>query len=187
MFLARFAMGDAVAADPTLSEQFRPRPNPLGWLVDVADANANESLNRKELDSWLDLQEQIARGQVFITMLDGGGLFELLDADHDGALSVRELREAWARLRAASCVVDGAFDRKKLPRTVLVAASLGYPASIRWAHSTGPNWFRGMDRNGDGDVSRKEFTSTPEMFDKLDLNRDGLLSAEEAEKTDLKK
>ena len=42
-----------------------------------------------------------------------------------------------------------------------------------------------MDRNGDGDVSRREFLGTPEEFKKLDLDGDGLISREEAEKAEL--
>ena len=38
-----------------------------------------------------------------------------------------------------------------------------------------------MDRNGDGDVSRREFLGTDEEFRRLDRDGDGLISAEEAE------
>jgi hypothetical protein len=48
----------------------------------------------------------------------------------------------------------------------------------------GPVWFRKMDRNGDGDVSRREFLGTPEEFDKIDTDHDGLISVEEAERYD---
>lgn len=156
---------------------------PLDWLVPIADRDGDGALDAKELDAWLDLQAQIARGQVFLTVLDGGGLFELLDTNHDGALSVRELRAAWARLRDAGCTTDSAFDAKKLPRTVLVAASWGYPQSLSADARRGPAWFRAMDRNGDGDVSRREFTGPADVFDKLDTDADDLLSAEEADAT----
>jgi hypothetical protein len=39
-----------------------------------------------------------------------------------------------------------------------------------------------MDRNGDGEVSRKEFTGPAELFDKLDLDKDGFISSEEAQR-----
>jgi hypothetical protein len=41
-----------------------------------------------------------------------------------------------------------------------------------------------MDRNGDGDVSRREFLGTAEQFRKIDGDGDGLISVEEAEKAD---
>ncbi len=154
----------------------------LDWLVPIADRDGDGKLSAKELDGWLDLQSQIARGQVLLTVLDGGGLFEVLDANHDGALSVRELRGGWERLKAAGAVADGKFDPKKLPRVVLVAASRGYTSTLAVDARRGPDWFRAMDRNGDGDVSKREFTGTPEVFAELDADKDGLLSAEEAEK-----
>ena len=168
-------------AEPGEAKGPRPTAGGLEWLVPIADRDGDGKLDRKELDAWLDLQAQIARGQVLLTVLDNGGLFELLDANHDGALSVRELRGAWDRLKEAGCVTDGAYDPKKLPRVLLAAASRGYPQTLAIDARRGPAWFRAMDRNGDGDVSRREFTGPPEVFDRLDLDKDGLLSAEEAE------
>ena len=48
----------------------------------------------------------------------------------------------------------------------------------------GPVWFQKMDRNRDGDVSRKEFLGTDEQFRAIDANGDGLISVEEAERYD---
>lgn len=157
----------------------------LAWLTPIADRDGNGKLDQKELDDWLDLQEQIARGQVLLTVLDGAnGLFELLDTNHDGALSVRELRNAFDRIREAGCLKDGHFDRARFPRVVLAAASQGYPQSFGTDLRGGPAWFRAMDRNGDGDVSRREFTGPADVFDRLDLDKDGLLSPEEADKAE---
>ena len=43
-----------------------------------------------------------------------------------------------------------------------------------------PSWFRKMDANGDGDVSPAEFLGSRAEFDRIDTDRDGLISAEEA-------
>ena len=44
-----------------------------------------------------------------------------------------------------------------------------------------------MDRNCDGDVSRKEFLGTDEQFREIDTDGDGLISVEEAEAYDRRK
>ena len=44
----------------------------------------------------------------------------------------------------------------------------------------GPVWFQKMDRNGDGDVSRREFLGTDEDFRKIDTDGDGLIDMKEA-------
>jgi hypothetical protein len=48
----------------------------------------------------------------------------------------------------------------------------------------GPVWFRKMDRNGDGDVSRREFLGTKDQFRQVDADGDGIISPEEAEQAD---
>ena len=159
-----------------------PKAGPFKHLATAADRNADGALSEAEFTAWLDLQDRIAKGHVLLTVIDHGtGLFELLDADHDGALSVRELRTAWDRLRAAGCVTAGRFDRAKLPRQLLAAVSRGHPkTSPGRPVRPGPAWFVAMDRNGDGDVSRREFTAPAVVFDKLDTDKDGLLDAKEA-------
>ncbi|OYW11368.1 MAG: hypothetical protein B7Z55_19400 [Planctomycetales bacterium 12-60-4] len=37
-----------------------------------------------------------------------------------------------------------------------------------------------MDRNSDGNVSRREFTGSPEAFRRLDVDQDDLISPQEA-------
>ncbi|OWK46524.1 EF-hand domain-containing protein [Fimbriiglobus ruber] len=177
------ALLTSAADDGDGMEITRPRRGSLSWLTPLADRDGDKKLDRKELDAWLDLQDQISSGQVLLTVLDGGtGLFELLDTNHDGALSVRELRRAWKNLQAVGCLTDGALDRNKLPRSLLAAASRGYPESFGTDLRGGPSWFRAMDRNGDGDVSRREFTGPPNVFDKLDTDGDGLIDTDEANK-----
>jgi hypothetical protein len=42
-----------------------------------------------------------------------------------------------------------------------------------------------MDRNGDGDLSLREFMGTAEDFRRIDTDGDGLIDAAEAERADL--
>jgi hypothetical protein len=44
-----------------------------------------------------------------------------------------------------------------------------------------------MDRNRDGDVSRREFLGTQEEFDRIDTDHDSLISRAEAERYDASK
>jgi Ca2+-binding EF-hand superfamily protein len=190
-FLDRFTDADANAdgcvEDAEISKRSQAE---LKQLLIVADRDGDGKLSKAELVAWLDLQDQIAAGHVLLTALDyGAGLFELLDADHDGSLSVPELRRAWDRVKEVGYVsADGAFDPAKLPRHLVLIAARGHPFNpLGSARRDGPAWFRAMDRNGDGYVSRREFTGTPELFDKFDLDKDGFLSPEEAEKVELPK
>ncbi len=153
-------------------------------LLETADQNGDGRLKREELETWLDLQEGLAKSHVLITVLDhGAGLFELLDIDRDGALSLRELRGAWNQVRAGGCLMDGGFDRKTLPRQLVATVSLGHPRSslANARPALAPRWFQAMDRNGDGDLSRREFVGPEAEFLKLDTDHDGLVGPSEAQ------
>ena len=48
----------------------------------------------------------------------------------------------------------------------------------------GPLWFQRMDRNGDGEISLREWLGSKEDFQRIDTNGDGVISLEEAERAD---
>ena len=182
----RFAEADA-DGDGRLSRAEAERSSfaPPHDLFDIADRDGDGYVSAQEWSAYLDLEGRLVEGQVLLTILDHGrGLFEFLDADRDGVLSVRELRSAWSRLEAAGCLRDGALDRSRLPRQLRCVVSRGRPRGGRTPQRRGPDWFRAMDRNGDGDVLRREFLGTDEEFRRLDADGDGLISAEEAERAD---
>jgi len=150
------------------------------WLIPLVDRNRDGKAAKEEIDAWLALQSQICRGQILLSVYSGGGLFELLDADHNAGLSLRELRSAWQKLESASATVQDAVDLPRVPEGLLLIVSQGYPEQLARTPAVGPEWFGKMDRNSDGDVSRREFTGSPTQFQRVDADGDGLISREEA-------
>jgi hypothetical protein len=134
-----------------------------------------------------------------VVLEQGTGLFELLDANGDGRLSIRELRNAAKRLADLDLDGDGFIAKGEIPRQVHLTLTRGAPnfnfgrggTAARLvtgrepqpvASTRGPLWFRKMDLNGDGDISPREWLGTPELFKLIDEDGDGLISVEEAER-----
>lgn len=158
----------------------RDRRPDRSWLTPLADRDGNGTLTQAEIDQWLALQKQLIQGQALIGVYSGGGLFELLDANHDAGLSLRELKTMWQRLEKAECTSGNRVELNRVPHVVLFVVSQGYPETLAKVQTSEIEWFQVMDRNRDSDVSRREFTGSPAAFDKLDLDHDGLISPEEA-------
>jgi Ca2+-binding EF-hand superfamily protein len=163
----------------------------LRSVLEVADRDGDGKLTMPELLAWVDLAAEGANRTTTVSFTESGrGLFQILDADQDGRLSVRELRDAWKRLAEYDRHRRGRVGRDDIPLQfqIAVARGVGYrpvgagAPAVRAAR--GPVWFRKMDRNGDGDVSPREFLGAPEDFRKIDADGDGLISAEEAERYD---
>lgn len=172
----------------------------LRVMFDPADFNADGKLTRAEFDRYFDLQQAFADlGLALTPAVQTPTLFQLLDENRDGKLGVRELRTAWPRLvvleppgpggRAAEVVTKAAIQPSvsvRLSRTmdrfnlVNQQANFVNPNQVT-VPQKGPTWFRKMDRNGDGDVSRLEFLGTRAEFDAIDTDHDGLISLYEAE------
>jgi len=127
-------------------------------------------------------------------------LFQLLDENRDGRLSVRELRTAWERLLALEPNGDEVTKAAIMPSVSLRLTRAaerylvtqqqfnnpGFNPNQVVVPQKGPMWFRKMDRNSDGDVSRSEFLGTKAEFEAIDDNKDSLISLEEAETYDKK-
>ncbi len=175
------ANADAEPSTEPEGNRNRGRRASRAWLTPLVDRDRNGMASQEEIDRWLALQRQIIRGQLLISIYHDGGLFEMLDANHDAALSVRELRTAWQTLKIASCTSEDRVDLDRIPNVLLLIVSQGYPDSLASTTTTSVEWFRRMDRNSDGDVSRREFTGSPDAFRRLDQDRDELLSPREAE------
>jgi Ca2+-binding EF-hand superfamily protein len=187
-------------------KQLNGKPEYAGALplFDAADRDKDGKVTRAEMDAVLKVGDALANCRTVLSVTDRGrGLFELLDRDGDGRLSPRELNAAAAVLADLDRDGDGKLARDELPRGWTVTAKaapievfatafagdfdgavfvgeVSYTANGRPAAAGVPEWFRQMDRNGDGDVSAREFTGPPALFRKIDADGDGLISPAEA-------
>jgi Ca2+-binding EF-hand superfamily protein len=191
-----------VKAADRLREQLRQPPDKAGparlnpadglpALVEFADRLAGGKAGPEQIDAILKTLTPLAGCRVKITFVErGGGLYELLDRNGDGQLSPRELAEAAAALKQFAGP-DGKVGPNDLPRQIEVHSAVSSvpvlppPPVPRMAAPTpvrppAPAWFTRMDRNGDGDVSLREFLGPLELFRKLDRDGDGLISPAEA-------
>jgi len=140
---------------------------------------------RSYLPRYLDLLAPAAILRVEAYWEDHGRMpAKLLDSDGDQVISLRDLTRAWSRLEREKIVRQDRIRRHDIPRLVTVTFSLGtrriYTRQITPSKRDVPNWFAAMDRNGDGDISRREFLGKPADFEKLDADADGLIDAREA-------
>jgi Ca2+-binding EF-hand superfamily protein len=171
------------------------------------DRDGDGKLYEQEMLAYVDSLEELRKlankSCLAVTVMDEGkGLFEMIDRDGDGRLSVRELRQMTRLLDTLDADRDGCISRNEVPRRYRGTFDLGASASgtsaaravvfrsgmagppMPPAKTKGPLWFRKMDRNRDGDVSRKEWLGTEEEFRAIDTDGDGLISPEEAERYD---
>jgi Ca2+-binding EF-hand superfamily protein len=150
----------------------------------LADRDGDGKLSRAELLAYLDLQDKGSSCQTVLALtVEGRNLFEVLDANQDGRLSVRELRTVWPRLQPFAHG-GGGLARGDVPLRLQLSVGQGQQgfrvaATVRPTDSA-PPWFAKMDRNRDGDISRREFLGGEEVFRKLDADGDGLITVGEA-------
>ena len=169
----------------------------------TVDQNADKMVTRDELFSFVERDLMAASSRIEVTVKqDGKTLFSLLDGNQDRRLSAREVKSGTSVLQKYDLNGDGSFAETELGTEYVLTLGLGRSELRRNSGMMGmqtmtmgggdailpglqgldgPEWFRRMDRNQDGDVSPREFLGTSTQFATLDADQDGLMSASEAE------
>ena len=123
----------------------------------------------------------------------GNSLFQALDQSGDQRLSLREMRTANKQIIAFDENQDGRVSNREVPIAVAVTfgvSDVGYGSTVirgrtpekqkSTPRENAPDWFTRMDRNGDGDLTLREFLGSESDFQALDTNHDGFIEANEA-------
>jgi Ca2+-binding EF-hand superfamily protein len=169
----------------------------LSRLFDAADRDRNGRLTEAELIAYFEFQAEVSGLRTVLRAVDqGSSLLDLLDADRDRRICLRELRALPEAIRREDRDGDGQVTPGEIVRHyrwtlgrpggpgLLAAPAAGVVrtpgAGVPRAPRGAPTWFLKMDRNRDGDVSPREFLGPAAAFAAYDIDGDGLLSAAEA-------
>jgi Ca2+-binding EF-hand superfamily protein len=208
MLLRRFESADANKDGYLQGKELAPlnaAGSPLAGLTGLVDRNGDGKLYEAEVREFAARLARSARDRLVLTVSDQGrAIFGILDLDRDRRLSAREVMRTVDRVSSWDEDHDGRVSADEVPYHFLItiargellalsggtaarpgavaAAAAGSSPSAPDARGSeaGPEWFRMMDRNRDGDVSRREFLGPRNVFNRLDRDSDGLLDATEA-------
>lgn len=168
---------------------------PAGIAAQLAiwDADGDGLVYAKEIAA-AQLQTAAPRATQVVASVasHGSSLFQILDQNGDSRLGLRELRSAAERLALLDQDRDGIVTQLEIPALMSISFATGLsggsiarvgpdlPRVDRPLADASPEWFQRMDRNGDGDLSLREFLGDRNDFHRLDANADGLISGQEA-------
>jgi Ca2+-binding EF-hand superfamily protein len=181
-----------------ISEQEFPGLPLQGADFKSVDRNGDGMIVVDELLAYVEQESTSSQSRVEMSIShEGSSVFEVIDTNRDRRLSRRELFHAFDLLRSYDRDGDESITAVELAGRFTGTLELGRPMLFRGsgpgarggdmtnpvvnAPTAGPEWFRRMDRNHDGDVSWREFLGPLAAFKKLDADGDGLITAAEAE------
>ena len=179
--------------DGTFSmEEFESLEGLIATPFSVTDANGDDKVDREELAASVRGQQAAQQDQISGRVgARQQPLFGQLDINGDGQLTVREVDLIPERLLLLDENGDGVVTASERPNSISIQLSRGVALQDRVAIATpdvptpptdqsGPAWFRSMDFNRDGEISRREFIGPIESFETLDQNGDQFVSLSEA-------
>jgi Ca2+-binding EF-hand superfamily protein len=167
-------------------------------LFELIDTDGDDKIFWPEMKRYVRSRAEVAATRCDIVLHDlGHGFFEALDLNHDGRLGLREIRVAantLQRLRKPDQRLLRASDPPRRLHLEVIRGTFQLFGTGGMGESTvprvvaqprsavGPEWFKRMDRNLDGDLTWKEFLGPRHVFEELDADHDGLIDPKEAEK-----
>ncbi|MBC8351533.1 MAG: hypothetical protein H8E66_06070 [Planctomycetes bacterium] len=159
---------------------------------EALDADSDEMVYEKEVGALLEQSQAVVRAQIRARAADQeDALFTALDTNGDGRLTAREIYGAPNILKELDRNQDMQLQSHEIPGTMAIGfvrgnaqqdnALLVMPTVSRANNDKElPAWFTGMDSNGDGDISPREFLGASDKFRQLDTDGDGFVSGDEA-------
>lgn len=157
----------------------------------------DDNLYPQEWRPPIEAQIRFARTQTRMAVQDGGqDVYSVLDGDRSLKITPREWLDAADRLSVWDKNGSGTLEQSEVPHVYRVSFGPGLPdlpGLVTPSNNNqqtpmvqqvfrGPKWFQAMDKNGDGDVSEREFLGPPNVFGKIDLDEDKLIDPREAAK-----
>lgn len=172
------------------------RSSALMAVFSEFDEDGDGKLFENELTAVVDGRMKAAQSRTRMDVSNRGrNLFEILDVDRNRSLGRRELAQAVRRIVLWDTDGDGAVSEAEIPQLYQISFGPGLPEfrglripgdaerSREESNSTlsvAPKWFEKLDRNGDGELTRREFPGTIGEFQQLDQNSDGVVDTVEA-------
>lgn len=165
---------------------------PLAADFEAVDTNDDAKIYLDEIASFVRRRRSPQLSAIQAVVRDDQDvLFPLLDADHDGRLTPRELRRCREQLASLDRDGDGRIGSDELPQTMTVVLGRGLstgmiPGAMNMVAvappiAEGPSWFTHMDSNHDQEISAEEFPGDRDKFSSIDSDSDGFISLSEAQ------
>jgi Ca2+-binding EF-hand superfamily protein len=167
----------------------------------LMDRDGDGKLFLEEMNDYIDQDTSISQSRTVLMVVDQGrSIFDVLDANRDRRLGVRELRAALKKVEGWDRNADGLLANEEIPARYQASLGAGQSTLLDrfgFANATvtmnapgtpgpgaagAPKWFLKMDHNKDGDLSPREFLGPRADFERIDADHDGLIDPQEATK-----